>query len=256
MTDFDRYVLFLCLTVFLMLTALLGFLIAYVTKLTVRLIRLGAEDEAIRKEFTAAKKKNRKIGCLEQVISLVICVLFLTLFAFSLYVNLREDVYFETIPTLKVVSSDSMAKKGRENTYLAKNHLDDQFARFDLLFTYKAPDENELELYDIVIYEIDDVFVIHRIVGIEEPNESHPDGRRFILQGDAVERPDKEPVAYSQIKGIYTGGKIPFAGSFIFFMQSFAGWACMLLIVFATVVTPLLEKKIDAEKKKRLASIL
>ena len=55
------------------------------------------------------------------------------------------------------------------------------------------------------------------------------------------------------MQGIYEGERVPFAGSFVMFMQSPAGWLCILLVVFAVFVTPAIEKKILAEYEKRLA---
>ena len=110
-------------------------------------------------------------------------------------------------------------------------------------------------LYDIVVYQQDDLMVIHRIVGIEEPNESHPNDRYFLCQGDAVGTPDRFPVKYSQIKGIYRNEKVPFVGSFVLFMQSPAGWLCILLVVFALIATPIAEKKIWAVEEERLKQI-
>ena len=113
------------------------------------------------------------------------------------------------IPRMQVVCSESMSEKHSKNTYLRKNNLNDQFDMFDVIITYELPKESELKKYDIVVYEIDGTLVVHRIVNIEEPNEKHPNERHFLLQGDNVESPDKFPVKYSQMRGIYKGDKIP-----------------------------------------------
>ena len=126
---------------------------------------------------------------------------------------------------------------------------------FDLIVTHAPPAEFDLKLYDIVIYEYDGVHIIHRIVGIEEPNEVHPNSRIFTLQGDAVGFPDREPVEYSQIKAIYYGERVQFIGSFVFFMKSPAGWLCVLLILFAIIATPIVENKIQKESIMRLRQI-
>ena len=255
MTHLDIYALILCLVAFIGLVALFGVLVAYIIRLTIRLMRTGAEDEAIKNEYEAARNQGKKSRLAEKIVSITVCAVLLVVAVFSLYVNLREDVYFENVPTFKVVSSDSMAKKHAKNTYLIKEGLDSQFARFDLLLLYCAPPEEELQLYDVVVYEIDGVSVIHRIVEIEESNDAHPGERQFRLQGDAIDSPDREPVKYSQIKGIYRGERIRFVGSFIFFLQSFPGWLCILLVIFATVAMPFLGKKLDEEKRKRLAIV-
>ena len=145
-----------------------------------------------------------------------------------------------------------MAKKYSGNTYLFDNDLDNQFQMFDIVVCRHLPAEDELELYDIVVYKKDDMYVIHRIVGIEEPNANHPNERHFLLQGDAVEYPDKFPVLYSQMQGIYEGSRIPFIGSFVLFLQSPAGWLCVLLVIFSMIATPIVEKKIKEATDKRI----
>ena len=88
-------------------------------------------------------------------------------------------------------------------------------------------------------------------MNIEEPNEKHPQTRFFLTQGDAVEFHDTFPVLYSEMRGIYQGERAPFIGSFFMFMQSPAGYLCILLILFAMVATPITERKIKKEKQKR-----
>ena len=252
MSDFDLYVFILCLIVFVLLTVLFIYPIAVILKQMIRLIQAGLEDDAIKKEFYRKKNRRRLSKALDCLVSTVICGALLAVFAFSMYVNVREDSFFHNIPTLKVVTSSSMASRYKNNAYLFENDLEDQVAVYDLLLTYAAPPEDQLELYDIVIYEIEGKLVLHRIIGIEEPNDAHPDERHFLLQGDALERPDRFPVLYSQIRGIYRGESIPFVGSFILFMQSPAGWLCILLVIFALVATPVLEKNVRQQTQKRL----
>jgi hypothetical protein len=59
------------------------------------------------------------------------------------------------------------------------------------------------------------------------------------------------------MQGIYHGERIPYVGSFILFMQSPAGWLCILLVVFAMICTPILEKKLDGavEARKQVLEI-
>jgi hypothetical protein len=38
-------------------------------------------------------------------------------------------------------------------------------------------------------------------------------------------------------------------------MQSPAGWLCVLLVLFVMIATPIIEKKILAEQKKRLSAL-
>ena len=259
MKGYEIYVFILCLIVFVLLAGLSAILLATIAKQAIRLIRHGAEDEDIKTEYEKAQKKKRK-SCLgtvlDAIITVTVSIVILGFFGFSTYVNIRGDQFYTDVPTIKVVNSGSMSKKYEKNKYLFENNLNDQIQTFDLVFTYKVPDEEDLALYDIVLYEVDGMMVMHRIVGIEEPSEKHPEERWFLLQGDNVETPDRFPVRYEQIRAIYRGERIPYIGSFVTFMQSPAGWLCVFLIVVALVATPLIERLLEKERQKRLALLL
>lgn len=252
MTSYDIYVFILCFIVFMLLTAMFTYLITSITKMELELIHFGHRDEAIKKQLNKKKSESRALLWISKIVSMLLCAVFVCTFVFAIYVRVNDDRPANGIPSVKVVKSESMAKKHFENTYLFDNNLDDQFQMFDMVICRHLPAENEIELYDIVVYKKDDMYVIHRIVGIEEPNEQHPNERHFLLQGDAVENPDKFPVLYNQMKGIYEGTRIPFVGSFVLFLQSPAGWLCVLLVIFSMIATPVVEKKIKEATDKRI----
>ncbi len=256
---YETYVLILCIVVYVALTGVTIAAILSLTRMTLGLIRHGAQDKDIIKYYAKAKRKakGKKERAVDMLASIFLCSLFAVVFGFSLYVNVNENTYFENVPTLKVVLSASMEEKHEKNTYLEQNGLDNQFAKFDMILVYKAPAEEDLKLYDVVIYELEyegeTVQIVHRIVGIEEANEQH--GRRFKTQGDAVESADKKMVEYSQIKAVYRGEKVRFIGSFVLFMQSPAGWMCMILILAATIATPIVDKILEKARWKRYLAL-
>ena len=257
MTKFEIYSLILCIIVFVMLVGLFSYMLAIIVKYNVKHVKAGLEDESIIKEFNKEKTQRRsklsKVG--DILLNILLCAFFGSIFFTSLYVNCTQNLYFDKLPTFRVVLTSSMEEKNENNKYLFDNKLDNQFGAFDLIATYKVPAEEDLKLYDIVVYEVDGVLVVHRIVGIEEPNKYHPNERHFQLQGDAVGSPDRFPVRYSQIKGIYKDQKVPFVGSFILFTQSPAGWLCILLVIASFVVTPILEKKLSTHRNARLEEL-
>ncbi len=257
MSGFDVYVFILCLIVFLLLTAIFTFFTVYFIKVSLKLIRLGAEDEKIKIEYEktlTVSKRTKALSFLDKVFSVVVCVLIIAVFGVSACVNVESAKIVGDVPVVQVVQSSSMATRYEGNEYLFKNNVTDQIQTFDLVTIHKLPDEMDLKLYDIVVYEVDDMLVIHRIVGIEEPNAEHSE-RYFRLQGDAVHYPDKYPVKYSQMKGIYRGERIPFIGSFVMFMRSPAGYLCILLVLFVLIALPIAEKKILKAKMARLIAI-
>ena len=120
----------------------------------------------------------------------------------------------------------------------------------------KLPEEKDLQLYDIVVYEMADTLVVHRIVEIEEPNDKHPNERYFRFQGDNVDTQDRYVVKYSQMRAIYKGERVRFVGSFVCFLQSPAGYMCILLVGLGIVFIPTLDKKIKKEEHDRLTFLL
>ena len=261
MSQYDIYTFILCLVVFLSLSLSFSFLLAALVKLTVRLIHYGHEDKALLEEYAQkqnahAKKRLRLSDVISVCFTVVICAALFVSFAFSVYLHATDSKAANGVPSLKVVKSDSMSYANDKNTYLARNGIDNHLQTFDLILTEHMPDEFDLQLYDIVVYEQNGDMVIHRIVGIEEPNEKHPNVRHFLLQGDAVQYPDSFPVLYSQMRGIWTGYRVPFVGSFIMFLQSPAGWLCILLILVAMIATPIAEKKFRMAKEERLSCLI
>ena len=246
MSQYEIYIFILCFIVFAMLTALSVVAIVIITKLTLRLVNAGVDDNKIVEQHKKIKNnnKNSKFSkAFDCIVSLVFCMVFFGIFGSSIFINCTQKADFKNIPVYRVVNTGSMSYKNKKNTYLTSNNLNNQIQTFDLIATHSLPKEEDLKLYDIVVYEVNGYFIIHRIVGIEEPNEKHPDSRLFMLQGDANEFADSFPVLYKQIRGIYTGHRIPFVGSFVLFMQSPAGWLCILLVAFALIATPIAEKK-------------
>lgn len=253
MTGYEIYTFVLCLFVLLALSSLFIVFLRLVVKFYLKLVGHGIEDQAILKEADE-KRKTSAWDIINNIASVLVCVIMVGAFAFSLYVQITETSFPLGLPSLSVVKSSSMSYKEESNSYLFANQLDNQFDTFDIIVLNPVPDEYDLALYDVVVYEArDGTMIVHRIVSIEEPNASHPDCRYFKFQGDAVSVSDKYPVLYSQMRGIYSGKRLPFIGSFVMFMQSPAGWICILLVLFAIVATPIVEKKIEQAKQARIA---
>lgn len=250
---FNVYSLIVCIVVLSIFVPLCVYVIWSMTKQTVRLIEYGHEDESVKKYFENEKK--RKQSCLlNGAFRGLILVATVLLIGFTIFCAACEGCYSDKIALPKVVMTDSMATKHSKNKYLFENDLDNQINTFDLIFISKVPAEEELKLYDIAVYEIDGVQVVHRIVEIREATEDSP--RKYIFQGDALKSPDSKSVTYDQIKGIYTGVKVPFVGSFIVFMKSTAGYLCALLIIVGLIAAPIVDGKIEKAGEKRYAIIL
>lgn len=257
MKSYEIYNFIVCLVVFSGLTGLFSYLIVSLIRLTLRTINAGLDDEKILAEYQKrlGKKESVIANTIDRIFPPLVCVILGIALCFSLYSRFTENGMVGSIPTVKVVETGSMEFKHKDNSYLFENELNDQVETFDLIVLHQLPAEKDLKLYDVVVYEINGYYIVHRIVGIEEPNEQHSE-RWFLLRGDANKQSDDFPVTYRQMRSIYYGERVPFVGSFVFFMQSPAGMLCFLLVVFAVVATPIAEKKIENAKKARLEIIL
>ena len=257
MSNFDKYVLFLCLTVFAALASLFAALIARDVKTTLKMIEGGLSDKEIiqgHRKKQAKRQRSAALGILGKIASIAFAAAICALAAFCFASKINEKKAVKKIPSLKTVQSGSMATKYEKNGYLSENDLNDQIEKFDLILLRALPEEKDLKLYDIVAYESDGILIIHRIVSITEPDETHEE-RLFLLQGDANAYPDKFPVRYAQMRGIYRGERAKFIGSFVIFMQSPAGYLCFGAMIFTVAVYPFTAKKIDEAAKKRIEMI-
>ena len=252
----QTYILILCIFVFVLLTGLLGAMLYVLLKQGHKLIYFGHEDERIKIEYMKEQQSSAFLRAISVLLTLAILAAVLAGFVVSVFIQLNQNKPVDGIALPRVVLSRSMSVVNPKNTDLQKDGVDNQILKNDLIFIHAMPAESELELYDIVVYKdhMGDM-VIHRIVGIEEPNAKHPNQRHFALRGDANAYNDQYPVLYEQMYGIYKDERIANVGSFFAFMQSPAGYLCILLIIIAVIATPILEKKLWEAKIARLKVI-
>lgn len=253
LSEFDFYVFMVCFVAFIATFVVLSILLFFIIRQELKAIKFGMIDEQLVREHMDGLDKGFRPWTIVYLVFSVLTILAVILLAWTFTVRFRDPKVVGPGSVPRVVLSDSMSEKRDTNTYLEENGLDDQFDTFDLIFTEELPGEFELELYDIVVYKYkDETYIVHRIIGIEEPNENHPDHRLFQLRGDAVKYSDDRPVEYSQMMSIYRGERIQYVGSFIHFMQSPAGYLCILLMVVGFILTPIIDVLIKIAKKKRL----
>jgi len=255
-SDTNLQIFLLCLVVFLISAIFLCIVLIYVYKLEASSIQSGVLDEDILRITEQEKKKSKSHKILSNLFSFLMLGIVSGCFIFGLTTYVTNYDVVGDLPSYKVVRSESMQAKNENNTYLVENNLDNQISMYDLVTINKLPDEYDLKLYDIVVYQtVTNDLVIHRIVKIEEPNENHPDCRLFTFQGDNVSTPDGKLVYYTQMKGIYSNYKIPYVGKIVMFFQSYAGYLCVGITVFYVIISPLLEKKQDKMINERVSVI-
>ena len=191
------------------------------------LIGVGKYDEEIRKN---KKKREHKIWkYVRNVLSAVLLGGVLGL-AITLFVTTTVKESINVIGTAPIsILSGSMSEKNHLNEYLFENDLNDQFNEGDLILLDKLPEQDDLELYDVVGYfNSDGKLVVHRIIGggyYDEQNVFHyvnnlDDAENYIMRGDSNNNSDSIYITYDDMYGIYDGYKIPYCGFVTQYLQS------------------------------------
>ncbi len=256
MKDYNLYITLVCVFVFVVLTAAFTLFITIIGKQQAKIISSGLEDEKIKASVLKKLNKSRKrcaYGIIDKIITGIVCLVLGAAAIISVTSGTKGDQKVKGTPVFKVVASTSMCVKYEGNKYLFDHNLNDQLQLFDLITLHELPPEDEIQLYDIIVYEhINGALYIHRVVRIEEPNEEHPNERYFLMQGDSNAFADVYPVKYSQMRSIYKGERVPNVGSFIFFMQSPAGILCIFLLIFVLIVTPIIDKLFMKKEYERV----
>ena len=92
------------------------------------------------------------------------------------------------------VNTTSMAAPLSSNTYLASNKLTNQIKQYDVACFDKL-EEQEISLYDIILFKKDNKLIVHRVVEITENG--------YITKGDNNSERDDWVVDKSEVMGIY-----------------------------------------------------
>jgi hypothetical protein len=83
MSGYDCYVFFLCLIVFIELTVVLGAMLYYIVKQTLKAISHGLEDERIIKEYDKQQCQRPAVKRACKIVTAMVLVLLLIFFIFS-----------------------------------------------------------------------------------------------------------------------------------------------------------------------------
>lgn len=228
---------------------IMGYLYYSVYSYKMQAINAGLEDEKIIKEYQQSKSIGAKTA---EIISWLFTLAVFVLFVTSIFgIKNGDNLQINKNGMLSVVASGSMSNPHIDNTYIPENNLTNQFDVYDIIYIRPAPPQEQLELYDVVVYQNGENLVIHRIVSIEEQNGQ----KYYFLRGDANNTDDARPVTYDEIIGVYTDFKITALGIFVIFLQSPLGYISMGLVFILECISPIFEKKIGKAIKERLKSI-
>ena len=130
---------------------------------------------------------------------LVINILLYTYFGIAVFIFATNLVY-RSSPYINhqyyvSVNSNSMSAPLSSNLYLKENKLTNQIAQYDVAIFDKL-DNQEIELYDIILFKRENKLIVHRVVEIVDENS-------YYVQGDFNTQRDEQIVYKADVKGIY-----------------------------------------------------
>ena len=233
------------LAIFLLAFSLL-YLILYIKD-----VKKGKYDISILKKKFKKLQLSRKKKRLLKSCNIILNTLAIVLIIFLGSMILISNNILPSKYQLLVVTSDSMAYKNEDNTYLDENNLNNQFKTNDLILIEKVSSYDEINLYDIICYQDSNQLVIHRV--IDNSFNSY-----FITKGDANLNSDPIRVSFNQVIGKYTNFKIENIGEFIFFTKSIDGiclFIDLLMILASYLICDEITKKENLKRLKYLEDL-
>lgn len=233
------------LAIFLLAFSLL-YLILYIKD-----VKKGKYDISILKKKFKKLQLSRKKKRLLKSCNIILNTLAIVLIIFLGSMILISNNILPSKYQLLVVTSDSMAYKNEDNTYLDENNLNNQFKTNDLILIEKVSSYDEINLYDIICYQDSNQLVIHRV--IDNSSNSY-----FITKGDANLNSDPIRVSFNQVIGKYTNFKIENIGEFIFFTKSIDGiclFIDLLMILASYLICDEITKKENLKRLKYLEDL-
>ena len=229
------------------------FLYSKFVKIQVSEVFSGKEDSVLltnilKKDEEKLKKNQKHNKIIKWVVYAVLLVIIVPFLIMSIISIKNNGVVMIGGRSIMVVASGSMSYKNEVNDYLIENNLNDQFDTYDIIVIKQVNDASELELYDTVAYYNGTENIIHRIVNINE-NET------YITRGDANTSSDPVLVEFDDIIGVYTGTHIKGIGIFVLFLQSPAGLATIICLLFCLFIIDYFSNKVIKAQNERMQTL-
>jgi signal peptidase len=179
-------------------------------------------------------------------------IVFVPVFIFSAISKFNGDVLMIGGKSLMVVASGSMSEQHKENDYLKKYSLNNQFDTYDVIILNEVKDRSELKTYDVIAFVNDKgVNVIHRIIGTE-----YSGGQiRYKTRGDSNNATDEYRPAFDDVLGKYSGTRIKSIGVFIMFFQSYGGMVTIAALVYCLIMMDTLNKRLEFAQDERVKKL-
>ena len=227
------------------------------------------------------KKKNKKLSFIEtyykrkkrkqvgNIISNSIVGIFLValigFFVWATVMKSNDQTTYFGDKTYLVVQTSSMASINDSNKYLKDGSIDSkdrmntrisQYA-FIGIDKFKSEDqiEDQIKVYDIVAFRMDDKIIVHRVYSIGEEKDGH---KLFTFRGDAnpASMSGEINVTSDRIVGVFDGYQNQILGSIVIYIQSGTGLISVFAIAIVLMVYIFYYDRIDLRLTERYEALM
>lgn len=203
--------------------------------------------ETILENIERSKTAKRVMGVIKKVFIGILLAILVPALLMSVYSKVADGIAMIGGRGVIAVASGSMSEKNAANPYLA--NLDNQFNTYDMIVLQRVESPSELQLYDVIAFRDDTgKNVIHRIVGFKATSS----GLKYITRGDSNNADDQYTPSFDDVLGEYTGQRLPLAGVFVMFLQSFSGIVTIVAIIYCLIMIEIVRNKIETAREDRL----
>lgn len=209
------------------------------------------------------RKKRKKVG---NIISNSIVGIFLValigFFVWATVMKSNDQITYFGDKTYLVVQTSSMASINDNNKYLkdgsidSKDKMNTRISQYAFIGIDKFKSEDQIKVYDIVAFRMDDKIIVHRVYSI---SIGEKDGHKlFTFRGDAnpASMSGEINVTSDRIVGVFDGYQNQVLGSIVIYIQSGTGLISVFAIAIVLMVYIFYYDRIDLRLTERYEALM
>lgn len=208
------------------------------------------------------RKKRKKVG---DIISNSIVGIFLValigFFVWATVMKSNDQTTYFGDKTYLVVQTSSMASINESNKYLkdgsidSKDRMNTRISQYAFIGIDKFKSEDQIKVYDIVAFRMDDKIIVHRVYSIGEEKDGH---KLFTFRGDAnpASMSGEINVTSDRIVGVFDGYQNQVLGSIVIYIQSGTGLISVFAIAIVLMVYIFYYDRIDLRLTDRYEALM